>query len=378
MYDEYAPLLIKMGYHPVPTSPPGFEPKKAPVRFVPALTKFVLFTAWDRIPTPIKTPQPGAGIGIRCGDSGVVALDYDDEEAAPIISEAFEASPVNKAGQRGWTSFYRADFDVPSENFYDAKGLVLQILSRGKQTVIPPSIHPDTKEPYRWTNRHSLYDTKPSDLPPLPRDYRERILKLGYTTTNPKDKLKRQRTERIDPETGEIENGFGDNLCAELNAIALKNLDKWVMDLGIHKLRKKGGRYPLYRGVAQWRQSTTGKALEERDANLSICGSGIKDFGDDSTYSALDLVMASRSCSLAEAFCWLEEKLLPQKRRISKSIWTRSSRPRNRLPLLATKIHQQIRHQIQKAKPVIPSWKRISRSSAPFGFSAIRCRNPNR
>jgi len=85
------------------------------------------------------------------------------------------------------------------------------------------------------------------------------------------------------------------------------------MDLGIHKLHRQCGRYPSYRGVAQWRQSTTGKALEERDTNLSICGSGIRDFGDDRGYSPLDLVMAARSSTLAEAFCWLEEKLLPQK-----------------------------------------------------------------
>ena len=46
---------------------------------------------------------------------------------------------------------------------------------------MPPSIHPDTQEPYRYVNGRSLQDISPSELPPLPRDYRERILALGYT-----------------------------------------------------------------------------------------------------------------------------------------------------------------------------------------------------
>ena len=51
-------------------------------------------------------------------DTGLVALDYDDDEAALSISPHFPESPVNKAGQTAWTGFYRADFPVPSENVY--------------------------------------------------------------------------------------------------------------------------------------------------------------------------------------------------------------------------------------------------------------------
>jgi hypothetical protein len=116
MYNENAPRAIAMGYHPIPTS------KKVPVRWVKELGKLVPFTGWSVIPIPIQTPQPGADIGIRCGDRGLVALDYDDEDAALIISEVLEPSAVNKAGQRAWTAFYRADFQVPSENFFDGNG----------------------------------------------------------------------------------------------------------------------------------------------------------------------------------------------------------------------------------------------------------------
>src|SRR5215831_3401609 len=180
MYDEYAPRAIDMGYHVHPISPPGFKPDKTPV--LRALSgKFIKYRGWATDKVSVRTPQPGAGIGIRCGDNGVIAIDCDADDAAPAISRALSPSPVYKVGQRGGTGFYRADFEVPSENFYDSAGrLVVQILSTGRQTVVPPSIHPIKNEPYYWANGRSVYDTPVGDVPLLPRDYRERILKLGY------------------------------------------------------------------------------------------------------------------------------------------------------------------------------------------------------
>ena len=61
--------------------------------------------------------------------------------------------------------------------------------------------------------------------------------------------------------------------------------------------------------MATWRASTTGKALEDREPNLKIHQTGIRDFGDGRTYSPIDLVMAKRGGSAFEAFCWLEEHL---------------------------------------------------------------------
>jgi hypothetical protein len=307
MYDENAPRLVAQGYFPLPISPADFKPAKAPVKWVPGPNKYVMFAGWNTRSSPCLTPQPGANIGVRCGN-GVVAFDFDDEEAALAISEVFDPSPVNKAGQRAWTPFYRADFPVPSEDFFNGQGRkVLQILSDGRQTVIPPPIHPDTNEPYRWTNGRSLYDTPPAELPSVPRDYRERILALGYVSGQKKP------ADTINLETGEIENGFDDNPCAEFNSVALKNLPSWVPDLGLYNCKRRSGRYPAYDAVASWRPSTTGRPLEQRKRNLGIVGSGIKDFGTGNSYSPIDLVMAVRGGGVGEARCWLEEKLLPKK-----------------------------------------------------------------
>src|SRR5262249_31761299 len=149
-----APQLIERGYFPLPIAPGT----KAPHRYVPSENRFELFSGWQKRPDPITTPQPGAGIGVRLGN-GVVGIDYDDEDAALRVSDALGDSFVCKTGAKAWTAFYRASFPVPSENFVDENDkLALQVLSAGRQTVIPPSIHPDTQQPYRWTNGASLYD----------------------------------------------------------------------------------------------------------------------------------------------------------------------------------------------------------------------------
>jgi AAA domain/Bifunctional DNA primase/polymerase, N-terminal len=305
IYDRHAVKLMQMGYHPVPVAPLGFETDKCPVRWDPHTKQFFKFKNWNTLP-PVTDPQPGANIGALMGGA-VVALDYDHDDAALIICEAFPDSPVNKVGERGWTAFYRVEAAIPCEDFYNEDGeLVLQILGTGKQTVLPPSIHPKTKRPYRWTNGHSLYDTSVEQLPLLPADYRERILKLGFHATRPSKPKPDKRLNNSDQ-------GEPDGPYAELNQVAIRNLAKWVPQLNIYKLRRQRGQTPSYEGVAQWRRSTTGRPLEERALNLKISGMGIRDFGDGRGYSPLDLVIAARATSLSEAFCWLEEKLLPPK-----------------------------------------------------------------
>jgi hypothetical protein len=305
IYDRNAPRLLQHGYHPVPVAPLGFETDKCPVRWDPHTQQFFKFKNWNTLP-PVVDPQPGANIGALMGGA-VVCLDFDHDDAALVISEVLPESPVNKVGERGWTSFYRAESVIPCEDFYNEDGeLVLQILGAGKQTVLPPSIHPKTKQPYRWTNGHSLYDTPVEELPLLPADYRERILKLGFKTTRPSK-------PKLDRSLSSSNQGEPDGPYAELNQVAIRNLAKWVPQLNIYKLRRRRGQTPSYEGVAQWRESTTGRPLEDRALNLKISGVGIKDFGDGRGYSPIDLVMAARATGLSEAFCWLEEKLLPPK-----------------------------------------------------------------
>jgi AAA domain len=96
-----------------------------------------------------------------------------------------------------------------------------------------------------------------------------------------------------------------------INQLAMKSLSAWVPQLDLYKCRRRSGRGASYEAVATWRPSTHGRKKEERDLNLKISPLGIKDFGVLRGYSPLDLVMAAKSCSLADALEWLRERVRP-------------------------------------------------------------------
>ncbi len=107
-------------------------------------------------------------IGIVCGKaSGIVAFDIDTDstEVLELIFKALPKSPVIKRGSKGMTLFYKYSGQPSSVLTYKGKAVV-DILSDGRQTVIPPSVHPDTKEPYKWDGP-ALWDVL-NELPPLP------------------------------------------------------------------------------------------------------------------------------------------------------------------------------------------------------------------
>ena len=63
-------------------------------------------------------------------------------------------------------------------------GTLFQVLSSGRQTVLPPTLHPDTGAPYTWESKFTLYDVQRDELPLLPENYlellKEMLGPLGY------------------------------------------------------------------------------------------------------------------------------------------------------------------------------------------------------
>jgi hypothetical protein len=144
-YDLHASQLLARGFFPLPIGPGT----KKPQHFVPSLNEFHDTKRWTHPQRrPETSPQPGAGIGVRLGKQAdgtyVVALDWDNEDAAIAAMDAFPPS-VTKEGQRGFTAFYRSSSLIPTRDFRVDGRVVVQVLSEGRQTVVPPSIHPDTK-----------------------------------------------------------------------------------------------------------------------------------------------------------------------------------------------------------------------------------------
>ncbi len=302
-YDDYRSALVGNGYTPHPIGPGT----KKPMVIVDGEYKEIV--AWqlpDRSMAP--SPQPGAGVGVRLGlqRSGVylVALDWDDEDVA-IAGMDLLPMAVCKEGQRGYTSFFVSRTEIPSRDFRVNGKCVVQVLSVGRQTVLPPSVHPDTGLPYVWSTVRTLLDTSVESLPELPADYVTRIedaIKGAGLIADIEEEPKPKRAEVCDE----------DSPYAQLNKLALRNLEKWVPDLGLYKCRRKVGRFASYEAVATWRESTTGRPKEERKLNLQISGArGIKDFGTDQGYSPINLVMVALPCGRAAAIGWLQERLFP-------------------------------------------------------------------
>src|SRR5215471_5263650 len=164
VYDSNAPKLLERGFLPLPIGPNS----KKPQHFVPSLNEFHDTQGWTHpARRPETSPQPGAGIGVRLGKQAdgtfVIALDWDTEDTALAAMDAFPPT-VTKEGQRGFTAFYRSSKAVPSRDFKLQGHTVVQVLSDGRQTVVPPSIHPDVKRPYTWTSQHTLYNVPAGEL----------------------------------------------------------------------------------------------------------------------------------------------------------------------------------------------------------------------
>lgn len=290
----------------------------------------------DRLPTDFEVQiwdrWPDAGVCLALGASSapagkiLVAIDIDTDDAGEVaaIRSVLPGSPVSKRGAKGETQFYLANPCVKNQPFNDAnKRRLLDLLAHGRQTVLPPTVHPDCQHcgakgkvsgadmscsecgttgiAYRWLTPDTLADFDVADLPVLPDDIAEQIGKalapFGYVEPAPLA-------------AGSIGNA---DLGIEaphraLNDAALANLDAWVPDLKLYKCKKVGAGY---KAVADWRPSSSGRPDAQRATNLAIRYDGIKDCGENKGYTPLDLVMAATVSDLETAFRWLQERVAP-------------------------------------------------------------------
>jgi AAA domain/Bifunctional DNA primase/polymerase, N-terminal len=306
VYDIHAPKLIELGYMPLPIGPGTKEPQS----YVPSEKEYVGIINWPHPRfRPLTTPQPGAGIGVRLGKQAdgtyVIGLDWDIEDAALAAMDVMPAT-VAKEGQRGYTAFYRSSKPILSRNFTINGATAMQVLSDGRQTVVPPSVHPDIARPYIWTSEWTLCNTPCRGLPALPADYLERIegilRPLGWEPEPEKPAFAGD---------GNGQDGEDTSPFRDLNNRALNALPAWVPHLGLYGLHRGRG-HQNYRSVASFRESSKGRPLEQREDNLSFTCKGIKDFGTGVGYTPINLVMVVLGLDRSAAFEWLSDKLEPE------------------------------------------------------------------
>lgn len=119
------------------------------------------------------TQGQATGYGLRLGEpSGyVMAIDFDGQSAIDMASELFGELPDTVTWTSGKEGRYQALYQVPEEYQQLVKtkqlktqveGDGLELRYTGHQSVLPPSLHPETKR-YKWINSPS--DTVVAELP---------------------------------------------------------------------------------------------------------------------------------------------------------------------------------------------------------------------
>ncbi|MFY9639315.1 MAG: bifunctional DNA primase/polymerase [Rhodomicrobium sp.] len=173
------------GFSPIPICRP-YAPLnikgKEPGSFAPKLGHQLRMTGWERFcakPASLGemarwlADDPEAGLGLACGYGGLIGLDVDDARAyGPCREVLGHLKPPSKVGKKGCTGFFHDPSGTIESLVFRAKkgpdgkagGNLVEVLSIGRQTVIPDTMHPETRRPYFWHD-NSLTDCKPSDLP---------------------------------------------------------------------------------------------------------------------------------------------------------------------------------------------------------------------
>lgn len=117
------------------------------------------------------------------GKNNIIALNFETDIHG--LHKKIEAvagkSPIQKRGSKGYTAFYR--FNNERSYKWSVDNItVVELLSKGKHTVLPPTIHPLTEFPYYWSgdDAKALYEINTNDLPLLPSDFKEQIDTIVY------------------------------------------------------------------------------------------------------------------------------------------------------------------------------------------------------
>ncbi len=166
IFGELAPLLLANGLSPLPIEPGAKRPLGA-------------LSDWSRLrSTPLTLEDiaaiserfPNAGIGVVGGFGGLVPLDIDtdDDRIIEAIMAALPTPLVGKRGRRGMTLFFRSTETITARKFRQTDGVpMVEVLITG-QTVIPPTLHPETGLHYQWLSDDvTLLTCRVEELPEI-------------------------------------------------------------------------------------------------------------------------------------------------------------------------------------------------------------------
>lgn len=115
-----------------------------------------------------KYPNHNIAIVLGMNDLICIDIDYDGEGRDVFLNGIKEICPpinVAKKGKKGLSIFYRSKLTGKKcKNPLDKTKTVVEILSVGNYTIMPPSIHPETMKEYYWETPDTLLDFSVNDL----------------------------------------------------------------------------------------------------------------------------------------------------------------------------------------------------------------------
>lgn len=318
-YELVGAQLIDLGYVALPVMPGT----KAPGEMLGG--RWARMRSWSerfRVNPPSASQVTSwsnltdAGVCVLTGKTslGLTGIDLDADDIVEAVKSALPDTPCIKTGMKGETLLFRSA--LPSTSFdrdcHDGRGeRLIDILADGRQTLLPPTIHPDTLRPYRWVGLSPLEDVRPEDLPWLGEDTIELLEDVlrnyGY------NKTKRPHSHAVNvgkgPKIHVPDNYEESDEWKQVNFLAWQNPELWVEDLRLYNCARTSWGWEA---VADWRASKEGRALYIRKRNLKInvVKQTIMDFGDGPKgYDPINLVAAQMGRERWVAWAWLAHKV---------------------------------------------------------------------
>lgn len=165
IYNDWAPVYRRLGFEPRPIALGGKACKLK--NWQQPMSEAVFAASLES--------EGNCGIGLLTGTrlgegSHLMALDID-HDAYTRLGWALMREPIcARVGKKGAVIFCRSRQQLNSQTFKLPKeigrefGNPAEILAVKKLVVIPPTIHPDTGQPYRWIGK-PLHELNPDQLP---------------------------------------------------------------------------------------------------------------------------------------------------------------------------------------------------------------------
>lgn len=250
---EIALALVRNGYFPVWLSPGTKTPGRS--GWVNHLTTEETVVRDFHVRGNIGLMQ-----GVMAADKtfGVVLdIDIDDPPLIGCVEAAIGRPCPKKLGKKGVSFLVRGIGDIPSGTFHDyrnGKKPAGDILAKGKQTVIPPSIHPDTGEPYRWLTKMTPSNTPYHELPIIDDSAIKEIRAFLRNPDNPVARLRWMEWRGV--------GGGGDTHDTCVAAVAAMVADHWT-DEQIHARIRRAKREACERAGEDYNWPGEMKACQE-------------------------------------------------------------------------------------------------------------------